>query len=161
MTPKYDLEKIKFATDSPTFDKAIDLYDKERVTQFKNLNDGYSAVVLGGNPYQVFVSSRDFDVGSCTCYFGINDTLCKHMVTVAIFAVKDGKSLTIEDRGTRRDFVDTYFLSKKYTLEEILGFYQKKYAVLEDHLYAILRALDYFEDAKQEQQMPQMLTTVS
>lgn len=31
----------------------------------------------------------------------------------------------IEDRGTRRDFVDVYFLSKKYTLEEMLGFYQK------------------------------------
>jgi len=105
MTPKYDLEKIKFATDSPTFDKAIDLYDKERVTQFKNLNDGYSAVVLGGNPYQVFVSSRDFDVGSCTCYLGVNDTLCKHMVAVAIFAVKSGKSLTIEDKTQNNNLI--------------------------------------------------------
>src|SRR3989344_8582890 len=67
----------------------------------------------------------------------------------------------IEDRGTRRDFVDVYFLSKKYSLEEMLNFYQKKYAVLEDHLYSILRALDYFEDAEQESQMPQMLTTVN
>lgn len=67
----------------------------------------------------------------------------------------------IEDRGTRRDFVDVYFLSKKYSLEEILGFYQKKYAVLEDHLYAILRALDYFEDAEKESQMPNMLTNVN
>jgi len=64
----------------------------------------------------------------------------------------------IESRGTRRDFVDVYFLSKEYTLEEMLGFYQKKYAVLEDHLYSILRSLDYFEDAEQEKQMPQMLT---
>ena len=30
----------------------------------------------------------------------------------------------IEDRGTRRDFVDVYFLAKKYTLEEMLEFYQ-------------------------------------
>ncbi|MEK7451182.1 MAG: nucleotidyl transferase AbiEii/AbiGii toxin family protein [Patescibacteria group bacterium] len=67
----------------------------------------------------------------------------------------------IEDRGTRRDFVDVYFLSKKYTLEEMLGFYQKKYAVLEDHLYSILRSLDYFEDAEQEKQMPQMLASVA
>jgi hypothetical protein len=66
----------------------------------------------------------------------------------------------IEDRGTRRDFVDVYFLSKKYSLEEMLDFYQKKYAVLEDHLYSILRSLDYFEDAEQEQQMPQMLVNV-
>ena len=67
----------------------------------------------------------------------------------------------IEDRGTRRDFVDVYFLSKKYTFEEMLGFYQKKYAVLEDHLYSILRSLDYFEDAEQEKQMPRMLINVA
>jgi len=66
----------------------------------------------------------------------------------------------IEERGTRRDFVDVYFLSKKYSLEDMLGFYQKKYAVLEDHLYSIFRSLDYFEDAEREQQMPQMLTII-
>src|SRR3990167_4234875 len=67
----------------------------------------------------------------------------------------------IEERGTRRDFIDVYFLSKKYALEDMLSFYQKKYAVLEGHLYSILRALDYFEDAEQESQMPKMLTTVN
>jgi len=67
----------------------------------------------------------------------------------------------IEDRGTRRDFVDVYFLSKNYSLEDMLGFYQKKYAVLEDHLYSILRALDYFEDAEKESQMPKMKSSVN
>jgi predicted nucleotidyltransferase component of viral defense system len=67
----------------------------------------------------------------------------------------------IESRGTRRDFIDVYFLSKKYTLEEMLNFYQKKYSVLEDHLYSLLRSLDYFEDADQENQMPQMLSPVT
>src|SRR3990167_419519 len=66
----------------------------------------------------------------------------------------------IEGRGTRRDFVDVYFLAKKYTLEEMLEFYQRKYAVLEDHLYSILRSLDYFEDAEQENQMPNMLIEI-
>jgi predicted nucleotidyltransferase component of viral defense system len=66
----------------------------------------------------------------------------------------------IEDRGTRRDFVDVYFLSKKYTFEDMLNYYQKKYSVLEDHLYSILRSLDYFEDAEKETQMPNMLTDV-
>lgn len=67
----------------------------------------------------------------------------------------------IEDRGTKRDFIDVYFLSKKFSLEEMLEFYQKKYGVLEDHLYAILRSLDYFEDAEQETIMPTMLTEVN
>jgi len=67
----------------------------------------------------------------------------------------------IEDRGTKRDFVDVYFLSKQFTLEEMLEFYQKKYGVLENHFYAILRSLDYFEDAEKESEMPNMLVEVN
>jgi predicted nucleotidyltransferase component of viral defense system len=67
----------------------------------------------------------------------------------------------IENRGTRRDFIDLYFLAKKYTFEEMLGFFQKKYAASQDHLYSALRALDYFEDAEQEHQMPRMLVDVN
>jgi len=67
----------------------------------------------------------------------------------------------IETRGTKRDFIDVYFLSKKYALEEMINFYQKKYAVLEEHLYSILRSLDYFEDAEQETDMPKMMLEVN
>lgn len=67
----------------------------------------------------------------------------------------------IEDRGTKRDFVDVYYLSETYSLEKMLEFYQKKYGVLEDHLYAILRSLDYFEDAEKESAMPKMKTPVN
>jgi len=67
----------------------------------------------------------------------------------------------IEQRGTKRDFVDVYFLSQKYTLEEMLMFYQKKYSVLEDHLYSTMRSLDYFDDAEKESQMPNMLIEVN
>ncbi len=67
----------------------------------------------------------------------------------------------IVDRGTKRDFVDVFFLTKKYTLLEMLDFYQKKYGVSEDRLYGILRSLDYFEDADQESEMPNMLAKVN
>lgn len=66
----------------------------------------------------------------------------------------------IEGRGTRRDFVDVFVLSKHFTLSQMLNFYQQKYAVLEDHLYPILRSLDYFEDAEQEKEMPEMLVPI-
>jgi len=48
MLPVYNLEKIKFATDSPTFERAVDLYEKGKVTQFKAIMNGFFAVVLGG-----------------------------------------------------------------------------------------------------------------
>ena len=66
----------------------------------------------------------------------------------------------IEDRGTRRDFIDTYMLAKEFSLSEMLEFYQQKYACLDEHLYTILRALQYFEDADAEVAMPNMLIEV-
>ena len=105
MIPKYDMDKIKFSTDSPTFQRAVDLYERGRVTEFKNQFDGYFAVVIGSRPYDVFVSSRIFDIGNCTCYLGVNDTLCKHMIAVAIHAVKNGKILTDEDKLQRNQLI--------------------------------------------------------
>ncbi|MBI4004985.1 nucleotidyl transferase AbiEii/AbiGii toxin family protein [Candidatus Roizmanbacteria bacterium] len=67
----------------------------------------------------------------------------------------------IENRGTKRDLVDVYFLAKKYRLEQMLEFYQKKYGVLDDHFYTILRSLDYFEDAEKESAMPKLLIEVN
>jgi hypothetical protein len=60
--------------------------------------NGFSAVMLGSNPYQVFVSNRDYDRGSCDCYLGKQDVLCKHMVAVAIWAVTAGEPLTDEEK---------------------------------------------------------------
>lgn len=98
MFPIYDLEKIKFATDAPTFERAIKLYEHGKVTQFETIMDGFSAVVLGTKPYNVFVSARHYDRGNCECYLGQNDTLCKHMVAVAIYAVMRGEPLSEEDK---------------------------------------------------------------
>jgi len=98
MLPTYDLDKIKFATDRPTFEKAVGLYENGKVTQFKEDFGGYSAVVLGTHHYHVSVSNRHYDHGSCDCYLGQNDTLCKHMVAAAIYAVMDGKKLSENDK---------------------------------------------------------------
>ena len=98
MQPKYDLDKIKFATDAPTFEKAVDLYEKGKVTKFEEGIGDYSAVVIGTKPYRVSVEARRYDYGHCECYLGQNDTLCKHIVAVAIRAVTGGKPLSEEDK---------------------------------------------------------------
>ncbi len=100
MLPNYDLDKIKFATDGPTFERAVGLYEKGKVTKFQSVMDGFSAVVLGTKPYRVFVSARYYNRGSCECYLGQQDTLCKHMVAVAIRAVTGGKPLSDEEKQT-------------------------------------------------------------
>ena len=98
MAPKYDLDKIKFATDGPTFEKAVDLYEQGRVTRFKEELNGFFATVLGTKPYRVYVDNLHYDRGNCECYLGQNNTLCKHMVAVAIRVVTGGKSLSDEDK---------------------------------------------------------------
>ena len=96
--PKYNLDKIRFATDQSTFEKAVELYENGKVTQFKEEISSYSAVVLGTKPYRVFVEARQFNLGHCDCYLGQNDTLCKHMVAVAIYAAQGGQPLVSEDK---------------------------------------------------------------
>jgi hypothetical protein len=97
-TPKFDLDKIKFATDAPTFKKAVALYEGGKVTQFTEGIRMYSAVVIGTKPYRVSVEPRRYDSGHCECYLGQNDTLCKHVVAVAIYAVKGGEPLSDDDK---------------------------------------------------------------
>ena len=96
--PKFDLDKIKFATDAPTFQKAVALYEGGKVTEFEEGIKVYSAVVIGTNPYRVSVEARRYDYGHCECYLGQNDILCKHVVAVAIYAVKGGKPLSADDK---------------------------------------------------------------
>lgn len=98
MIPKYDLDKIKFATDGPTFEKAAELYESGKVTKFREELNGFFAIVLGTKPYNVYVDNRHYDQGDCECYLGQNDMLCKHMVAVAIYAAKEGKPLADEDK---------------------------------------------------------------
>ena len=64
----------------------------------------------------------------------------------------------IEGRGTRKDFVDVYFLLKHFKLSELLEFYKQKYP--EYSFFRALMSLTYFDDAEQ-QPMPKMLNSTS
>ena len=98
MFPKFDFNKIKFATDPPTFEKAVDLYEGGKVKNFKEGIRSYSAIVSGGKDYHVAIESRRFGLGHCDCYMGQNDYFCKHMVALSIYAVLGGKAIPEEDK---------------------------------------------------------------
>jgi predicted nucleotidyltransferase component of viral defense system len=59
-------------------------------------------------------------------------------------------------RGTKRDFIDIYFLAQNFTLENLFGFYQDKYGNLAERELMLRKSLVYFEDADKEE-MPNML----
>lgn len=52
----------------------------------------------------------------------------------------------IEGRGSKKDFIDMYFLLQHYKLEEILDFYAQKYPNFS--YYRALMSLTYFVDAE-------------
>lgn len=58
------------------------------------------------------------------------------------------KLAAITGRGGRKDFVDIYFLLQKYTLREMLSFYNQKY--FDGSEYQVLKSLTYFADAEND-----------
>lgn len=51
----------------------------------------------------------------------------------------------IAGRGSKKDFVDLFFLLEEFSMEEILQFYKQKYA--DGSLFMVQKSLTYFEDA--------------
>ena len=70
------------------------------------------------------------------------------------------KIAAIASRGTKRDFVDLYFICKEIiSLGEAIQFYDKKYKNLATTEMHIMKSLVYFEDAESDA-MPKMLKKV-
>ena len=70
------------------------------------------------------------------------------------------KLITISSRGSKKDFIDLYFLLKKYSLNKLFKNLAKKYQKLDYNQIHILKSLTYFEDAN-KQPDPQMLKSIS
>ncbi len=103
MIPQYDLEKIKFGIDKNTWSKAVSLFENKKVKNFQDTEFTWVADVLGTQLYKVIVSKKQYTDGDCTCYLGQNETLCKHMIAVAIHGLKKGLPLTEEEKNQHNE----------------------------------------------------------
>lgn len=63
----------------------------------------------------------------------------------------------IEGRGSKKDFIDLFFLLQHYSFEEILEFYVKKYP--QYSMFRTRMSLTFFDDAE-SQENPKMLDVV-
>ncbi|MEX0982899.1 MAG: nucleotidyl transferase AbiEii/AbiGii toxin family protein [Bacteroidales bacterium] len=91
-------------------------------------------------------------------YPWLEDAIIKDNITLA--SKKDIAAMKLEaicGRGTKKDFIDLYFLLNHYRLAEILDFYREKYS--DGSEFLVLRSLNYFDDADDEA-MPEMLLPV-
>ena len=58
------------------------------------------------------------------------------------------KLSAVAARGSKKDFYDIYFLLKHYTLDEMFGFFDRKYDNM--NKFHIIKSLTYFDDAENE-----------
>ena len=64
----------------------------------------------------------------------------------------------ITGRGSKKDFVDLYFLLKDFTFKELINFYFDKYPNGSEFL--LYKSMTYFDDAD-VQPMPEMIIPAS
>lgn len=92
-------------------------------------------------------------------YSWIDEPITEDGVTLA--GIKDIAAMklsAITNRGTRKDFVDFYFLLKLFSFDELIDLYAKKYS--DAQLFTTLKSLTYFDDAEQDP-MPLMLSSLN
>lgn len=65
------------------------------------------------------------------------------------------KLITISDRGSKKDFIDIYFILKEIILSNLFDKLEEKYKNINYNQTHILKSLVYFEDAE-AQPMPRM-----
>ena len=78
---------------------------------------------------------------------------CLFIENIRMLSVKDiaGMKLNaIAGRGSKKDFIDLYFLLNEFSLEDIVSFYEKKYK--DGSVFMVQKSLTYFEDADAQQQ---------
>ena len=67
------------------------------------------------------------------------------------------KLAAICGRGTKKDFIDLYFLLEHFSIEQIMSYYTQKFP--QASIYLVLKSMVYFDDAEHEES-PVMLKQV-
>jgi hypothetical protein len=71
------------------------------------------------------------------------------------------KLAAVMDRGTKKDFIDLFFLNKNgISIEQAFKYYDKKYKNLANNIYSLVKSLSYFEDAE-KLEMPEMIEKIN
>lgn len=84
--------------------------------------------------------------------YGIIDEF-SHLNSIRLAGIRDIASMKLEaiaGRGSKKDFVDMFFLLKHFSLDEIFSFHALKYGVGLNNQYHHLKSLIYFKDADEE-----------
>ena len=86
-----------------------------------------------------------------------NPVSAEGVVLAGIKDIAAMKLSAITNRGTKNDFIDYYYLLKRYSLKELIELYRQKYS--DAQLFTSIKSLSYFDDAESDP-MPDMIVPV-
>jgi len=67
------------------------------------------------------------------------------------------KLAAVTNRGTKKDFIDIFFLLQQFTIKQMMKLYEQKFT--DGSIFNVIRSLTYFEDSESDI-MPEMLIPV-
>ena len=91
-----------------------------------------------------------------------NSSVVPGLRIASILDIAVMKWAAISDRGSRKDFIDLYFIcsTSGLTLESLVPIHSKKFPEAHINYYHMLKSLSYFDDAEEEG-WPVMLQSVN
>ena len=135
------------------------LFDGGRSVLTQLLNDLGNATLVHSNRFMTVydLDNVKVDVVNYTIPWIDTAIIEDGMILASQKEIAAMKINAIIGRGSRKDFVDLYFLLQHFSMEQILGFFHEKYPNVDD--FILLRSIMYFNDAE-NQEMPHMLVDV-
>jgi len=132
-------------------------FDQEIITETLNASAFEDFYVLHETKVikQYLINQIKVDIVKYDKYQWLEDIVTDNQIRIA--GLKDiaaMKIAAITNRGSKKDFIDMFFLLQIFGLKEIMEFYQTKYP--DAGIFLAITSLAYFDDAEQ-QDMPQML----
>ena len=90
----------------------------------------------------------------------MNDLLAYKNISIAsLLDIALMKLAAISGRGSKKDFIDLYFLLKYFELSELLKKFPMKFGKESTNIYHLLKSLVYFNEAE-DQPLPVMLKQI-
>jgi predicted nucleotidyltransferase component of viral defense system len=166
------LELLKLIMDEPLFDSFvlvggtslalqighrlsvdIDLFGKSQILEsdfLEKLNKLGATLVLKKSTNILICSVNGIKVDFVNYdYPLIGDVVFSEGIRLASLEdIAAMKLNAIAGRGSKKDFIDIYYLLKTFTLEQMIGFYLKKYK--DGSEFMVRKSLTYFDDADKE-----------
>lgn len=120
--------------------------------------------------FELFTEGTDTLHGSLNgvqiSFFKLEDELLlktidfKHLHIASMLDIAVMKLNAVSGRGSKKDFIDLYFLMKVFPLPKLFDGYKAKYGKAVSNNYHLLKSLIYFGDAE-KQPTPKMFIKVS